>query len=98
MCSLLPRHASRAKSAMSAFSRVEIVSLDDFRRFNALQYQLCYSITFLDRKIHCREVEQHDANGTSIIGVDHARAHVDEVLHGQTTARCCSIEQKKSRA
>jgi len=87
MCSIVS-NACRTKATSGTLGGVEVISHHNFGRLNALENQLCNTVTPLDCKLNVGKVEQHNANSTSIVGVNHACTDVDKVLHRQPAAWC----------
>jgi len=81
-------HSRTPKPAGTADTLLQLRHLNHIRRVDALQHELGNPIALLNSEIGVGVVEQQHLDGAAVIGVDDPRARVDEVLGGETGARC----------
>lgn len=72
--------AGAAKAARAAHALRQLLDLDDVGRHDALQDELRDAVALLDRKVGVGVVKQQHLDLPAVVGVNDARARVDEVL------------------
>lgn len=84
--SLLGAVASAAKATGATNALGELLDLDDVGRDDALEDELGDAVAFLDLVVGLGVVEEEHLDLAAVVGVDDARARVDEVLGGEAGA------------
>jgi len=80
-------NTSAAEPARAAHALLELLHLEHLGRVDALEHQLRDPVALLDGEIGVRVVEEEDLDLAAVVGVDDARARVDEVFGRQAGAR-----------
>ncbi|RYO91341.1 hypothetical protein DL766_001988 [Monosporascus sp. MC13-8B] len=73
--------------AGAAHALLELGDLDHLGRVDALDDELGHAVALGHGEVGLRVVEQQDLDGAPVVGVDHARPRVDEVLRREPRAR-----------
>jgi hypothetical protein len=76
-------NTSAAESASASNTLLQLLHLDNFRGIDALEDELGDTVVLLDDKVHVAVVEQQDLDLASVVGIDDARAGVDEILRSE---------------
>lgn len=79
--------AGAAKPARTTHALLQLLDLLDLGRHDALQHELRDAVALLDGVVGVGVVEQQHLDLAAVVGVDDARARVDEVLRGEAGAR-----------
>jgi hypothetical protein len=74
------RSARAAKPAGAPHALLELLHLDDIGRVDALEDELGNAVALLDLVVRLGVVEEQHLHLAAVVGVDDARARVDEVL------------------
>lgn len=82
------RDASTAKTPSIAFGLVKVFYLDHFGCRDALQNELCNTITTSNLKLLITVVEENHTHWTTVVDVDDTSSDVNGVLPRETRTRC----------
>jgi hypothetical protein len=77
----------RSEPAGAPRRAIELFDDLDRRRGDPLEHELRHAVAAGDGKVRLGVVEEHDADGAAVVGVDDPGTDVDKVLHGEPGAR-----------
>ena len=80
------RSSGAPEPAGTADTLLQHLDLLDLGRDNPLEHQLCDPVPLLDLVVGVGVVEEQHLDLAAVVGVDDARARVDEVLRGEAGA------------
>jgi len=79
--------ACAAESSSAPNALLKLLHLDYLRRIDALEYELCDAVALAHGEVGIAVVEQQHLDLAAVVGVNDARARVDEVLGCEAGAR-----------